>query len=74
MSWSARHAWSSRPQTEQELFDFRCAVRDGFYNGRKDTAQIALETGYPEAEVARTLNAIREARRAVNADLTGSVN
>lgn len=69
MSWSARHAWSSRPQTEQELFDFRCAVRDGFYRDRKDTARIALETGYGEALVYRTLNAIREARRAVDLNL-----
>lgn len=69
MSWSARHAWSSRPQDEQSMHDFRCAVRDGFFRDRKDTAQIALETGYPEALVVRTLSAIQEARRQVDANL-----
>jgi hypothetical protein len=64
MSWAGRFGTVvNYPRTENEREFLLRRVEHGFYLGRKDTAQMAVETGYSESIIARALHHIREGRR-----------
>lgn len=64
MSWAGRRTYATRPQTLADREFLRRRVENGFYYGRKDTAQLAQETGYDESVIARVLHEVREDRYA----------